>query len=39
MSTAVSQDIMFVNEKHVYKLHWRMGKNSDLKFIEIEFDD
>lgn len=37
MSTAVSQNIVFVNEMHVYKPLWRMGKNSSLEFIEIEF--
>lgn len=32
MSTAVSQDIMFVSEIHVYKFLWRKGESSGLKF-------
>lgn len=39
MSTAVSQDIMFVNEMHVYKLLWRMRENKGVKLFEIEFDN
>lgn len=39
MSTAISQDKIFVNEMHVCKLLWRIGENSDLKFIEVEFDN